>query len=524
MDLLTLIPAVQRGDHIAFTELVHAYQDMAFGYAVAVVGDFHVAQDVVQEAFIIAYFNLSRLHTPAAFPGWLRSIVRFQCARILRKQRYSQLRLDDLHEVPASMPTPDEQAATHETRDQTLEAIRALPEAHRAVVILFYVYDYTQQEVAAFLGIPVTTVNNRLHAARKQLKRRLLTMAKDTFAAHGLPDDFATNVGNVIATHGPIIDVRFAPGEVPPTLSRLVDDTSQTFAAEVVQRIGKDTVRCVLLAPHQSVVAGRGLRDTGTPATEALDESVVRQLMATVKRPAPPPPTVLETGIKVIDFFCPYVRGGTVGVFGDMRAGKVVVMEELLHNLALHNDDITLFAFAHTEDIAQSWYGHVPASHETVQTVYVPTANPADVSFVHSFNDFDAITYLARSVGEQQIWPAIDPLASRSRALIPTIVGEEHYMVAQAVRELLNEQAHKPVEQTEQGQIRAARAQKIRAFCSQPFFVAEPYTGRPGQFVPRAAAIQGFKELLAGAYDDVPVEAFLWCGTIEQAVEKAQSM
>jgi RNA polymerase sigma factor (sigma-70 family) len=531
MELSELIQRARAGDIAAFTELVRRYQDLAFGYAYAILRDFHLAQDAAQEAFIIAHSGLERLQEPAAFPGWLRGIVRHQCGRLLRKRHVAIVSLEQAGDR-ALAPSPEAQVEQRDARDQVLAAIEALPDGQRAVAILFYIKEYSQAEVAAFLGLPVTTVNNRLHAARKQLKRRMLPMVKDSFNEHALPADFAEQIGRIVRVQGPVIDARFASGKLPALFSRLtIADKPRTFelTAEVAQHIGDGLVRCIAAAPGGKVSPGMEVVDTGAPIQAAITSEMLQQAISILRDAAkaqrPEAPELLETGIKVIDLLCPYLKGGMIGLFGDVRSGKLAVIEELLHNIAPHQAGIALIAFAHAGDEAATWAGHPPpASAGAVQAIYVPADNPSDPAFVSAFADLDAAIYLNRDLGAGGIWPAVDPLRSTSRALDPAIVGQEHYDAALAVRQILR-RAEEPAEGAgedlaEERQL-IARARKIRRFCSQPFFIAEPYTKRPGQFVPRAETIKAFKALLAGEYDHLPEEAFLMCGTIEQVIANA---
>jgi F-type H+-transporting ATPase subunit beta len=149
-----------------------------------------------------------------------------------------------------------------------------------------------------------------------------------------------------------------------------------------------------------------------------------------------------------------------------------------------------------------------------------------------SFAHLDATTVLSRGIAEKGIYPAVDPLDSTSRMLSPLIVGEEHYAVARRVQEIL--QRYKALqdiiailgmdELSEEDKVTVARARKIERFLSQPFHVAEVFTGTPGKFVDLADTIKGFKGLCEGAYDHLPEAAFYMVGTIEEAVEKAEKL
>ena len=168
----------------------------------------------------------------------------------------------------------------------------------------------------------------------------------------------------------------------------------------------------------------------------------------------------------------------------------------------------------------------------SVQAIYVPADDLTDPAPATSFAHLDATTVLSRAISEKGIYPAVDPLDSTSRMLDPLIVGEEHYAVARDVQQTL--QRYKSLqdiiailgmdELSEEDKLTVARARKIERFLSQPFFVAEVFTGSPGKLVDLADTIKGFKGLVAGEYDHLPEAAFYMVGTIEDAVEKAQKL
>jgi len=168
----------------------------------------------------------------------------------------------------------------------------------------------------------------------------------------------------------------------------------------------------------------------------------------------------------------------------------------------------------------------------SVQAIYVPADDLTDPAPATSFAHLDATTVLSRSIAEKGIYPAVDPLDSTSRMLSPLVVGEEHYAIARRVQEIL--QRYKALqdiiailgmdELSEEDKITVARARKIERFLSQPFFVAEVFTGAPGKFVDLADTIKGFKGLCEGEYDHLPEQAFYMVGTIEEATAKAEKL
>ncbi len=168
----------------------------------------------------------------------------------------------------------------------------------------------------------------------------------------------------------------------------------------------------------------------------------------------------------------------------------------------------------------------------SMQAVYVPADDYSDPAPVATFTHLDATIALERSIAEKGIYPAVDPLASTSRILDPAVVGEEHYRTAREVQQVL--QRYKDLqdiiailgidELSEDDKLIVARARKIERFFSQPFFVAEQFTGTPGRFVPLKETVRGFREILDGKYDDLPEQAFMMVGTIDEVVEKAKRL
>src|SRR5690606_12376104 len=168
----------------------------------------------------------------------------------------------------------------------------------------------------------------------------------------------------------------------------------------------------------------------------------------------------------------------------------------------------------------------------SIQAVYVPAVDYTDPAPATTFAHLDATTNLERRIAERGIYPAVDPLASTSRLLAPEIVGEEHYQVARGVQQVL--QRYKELqdiiailgidELSDEDKLVVARARKIERFLSQPFFVAEQFTGTPGVYVPVSETVRGFKEILEGKHDDLPEVAFYMVGTIDDAVAKAKEL
>ena len=168
----------------------------------------------------------------------------------------------------------------------------------------------------------------------------------------------------------------------------------------------------------------------------------------------------------------------------------------------------------------------------SVQAIYVPADDYTDPAPATTFAHLDATTNLSRQIAELGIYPAVDPLASSSRILDPRVIGEEHYNVARSVKQIL--QRYKDLqdiiailgidELSEEDKLTVARARKIQRFLSQPFFVAEQFTGLEGKYVTIADTIRGFKEIVDGKHDGLPEQAFYMVGSIDEAIAKAKAM
>jgi F-type H+-transporting ATPase subunit beta len=166
----------------------------------------------------------------------------------------------------------------------------------------------------------------------------------------------------------------------------------------------------------------------------------------------------------------------------------------------------------------------------SVQAIYVPADDYTDPAPATTFAHLDATTNLSRAIAELGIYPAVDPLASSSRILDPRVIGQEHYTVARQVKQVL--QRYKDLqdiiailgidELSEEDKRTVGRARRIQKFLSQPFFVAEQFTGAKGVYVPIAETVRGFKEIVAGQHDEIPEQAFYLAGTIDDVLERAK--
>src|SRR6267378_1097834 len=288
---------------------------------------------------------------------------------------------------------------------------------------------------------------------------------------------------------------------------------------------------------------------------------------------------ILETGIKVIDLICPFSKGGKIGAFGGAGVGKTVVIQELINNIAMKHGGVSIFAgvgersregndlykemseagVIDQKDLSKSKVGMVfgqmnepPGARlrvglsalamteffrdERKQDVilfidnifrFFQADDLTDSAPANTFAQLDSTIVLERSIAELGIYPAVDPLASTSKSLAPEIVGEEHYNVARGVQRVL--QRYKDLqdiiailgmdELSPEDKLMVYRARKIQRFLSQPFHVAEVFTGTKGQYVPIKETVRGFKEILDGKHDEVPEQNFYMKGNIDMIKE-----
>lgn len=535
MDIGTLIERSMDGDWQAFADLVKQHQSLAFGYAFAMLGDFHLAEDATQEAFVAVYFQLHTLRSSDAFIWWLRGVVRHQCSRILRKRRLQVVSLEQAAEVGTGAQSLDEQVVERASAAEVVAAINTMPHPQREVLALFYVKDYSRRQIAEFLDVPLTTVNNRLHAARSQLKRRMVAMTKEAFAANALPDDFATTVGKLLEIRGPVVDMEFPPDQRPALLSvlRITDDArSATFDATVAQHLSNGRVRSIVASSPDELTPGMRVTRTGGWVEQPLDEATLKEALQHMGgSESAVPLEITQTGIKGIDLLAPYPKGGKVGILGPMGVGKMVLMEEIIHNLRARDEALSLFSFIKPGAEVELFQGVADEAAELslslAQIIILTSPDPREAGSLAE--SFDALTFMSIQRAVNQFWPAIDLLRSNSRLLTPEVVGREHYDVATGVRELLRR--HKSLDEhirteavyqlsPDDKQV-LRRGRRIERFFTQYFSVAEAWTKRPGSYVSIADTVRGCASILAGECDDLPEEAFTYCGTIDEVWAKA---
>ncbi len=472
----------------------------------------------------------------------------------------------------------------------------------------------------------------------------------------------AAHTGRVVQVIGPVVDIEFADGHLPDIYNAVrILAAPGTDAIDVVveveQHLGEGRVRTIAMKPTDGMQRGMEAVDTGAPISVPVGPQTLGRVLNVLGEPVdfPDRPVqsaerwpihrqapnlesqsteleMFETGIKVIDLLEPYLKGGKIGLFGGAGVGKTVIIQELIHNIAVKHGGVSVFAgvgertregndlwlefqesgvininepdksraalvygqmteppgarmrvgltgltvaeyfrdaenkdvllfidnifrFTQAGSEVSALLGRMPSavgyqptllsemgqlqeritstksgSITSVQAIYVPADDYTDPAPATTFAHLDATTNLSRAIAELGIYPAVDPLASTSRILDPRVIGDEHYNVARQVKQVL--QRYKDLqdiiailgidELSEDDKLSVTRARKIQKFLSQPFFVAEQFTGFKGKYVPIAETIRGFKEIVEGEHDAVPEQAFYLVGTIDEAIEKAK--
>jgi F-type H+-transporting ATPase subunit beta len=455
--------------------------------------------------------------------------------------------------------------------------------------------------------------------------------------------------GKVVQVLGAVVDIEFPPDHVPDIYDAVQTrphGSDHDLVLEVEQLLGNNWVRCVAMGPTDGLQRGVDAYNTGKPMTMPVGDQTLGRIFNVLGQPvdnkpdipdAPHMPIhreapnleeqakgveVFETGIKVMDLICPFMRGGKIGAFGGAGVGKTVIIQELINNIAKQHGGYSVFAgvgertregndlyhemqetgvidrlamvfgqmneppgarlrvalsgltiaeyfrdeegkdvllfidniFRFTQAGAEvsALLGRMPSavgyqpnlaeemgelqeritstvkgSVTSMQAVYVPADDYTDPAPATTFAHLDSTIVLERSIFEQGLFPAVDPLASTSRLLDPQVVGDEHYDVARSVQKVL--QRYKDLqdiiailgvdELSDDDKLTVARARKLQRFFSQPMTVAEIFTGKEGRYVPLKDTIRGFKEILEGKYDHIPENYFYLVGPIEEVVE-----
>ena len=538
MDHEQLVRKASAGDVGAFVDLTRRFQHVAFGCALAQLRDFQQAEDVVQEAFVAAWKALPTLVEPAAFPGWLRGIVRHHAFRVLRKKQLNSVPLTEAGDVPSDDPAADQVIEHRRQAAAALAAISELPDTLREPAALFFIHDCSHQDIAAFLGLKPATVNNRLHAARSRLKQRILTMLPNTLHSQALPDDFANRIGRLIDTRGDMVEALFDPASLPDLLTELtVSDEARkrSVKVQVMQRPGGGLVRGLATPAAPDLPKGATVLSSRRSSPVPVERMQLDRLVALLTAAATegrPSNEIIETGIKVIDVMCPLRAGGSVAIAGEYGTGITVVMEEIVRRISGSAHPVTLFVLMPPP--SQAWPpsmdenfslaaalredGYSEGTVGGVETFFLRgVEGPWTAETLAALAPVDTVIHLAREMIVRKNYPGVDVRTARSRLLDENLVGAGDVEIARRAREAIAlrhaaQENPKPAPDP----VVLERARKLQAFFSQPFYVAEPFTKRPGSTVSRADALRGCGEILDGMHDDLPADAFYFTGSMEE--------
>jgi RNA polymerase sigma factor (sigma-70 family) len=493
------------------------YRELAFGTALSLLGDHHLAEDAVQEALVEAHRCWDRLERPGARAAWIRAIVRHCCYRFLRKRDLGGAPLPDV----AVDDEPWRAAAHNEQRERLLARVRALPRPLREVVVLHHLRGCPHKDVAAFLDLPATTVNNRLHLARRLLK--------------GDPVNFDTpDTGTVLAVDGPLVDVRFAPDAAPDVFDVVASADGATM--RVAQVPGNEIARCVVTDGAPPPVGANVVHRTAAGGTYAAARTSDERLAEVVSALCEEAGALRETGIKPIDLFCPLPDRGSVAIFGTVGTGKVVLAMELAHRLGGATPRV--FYLADPTEHALIRYLREEGDTFDPETVWLMSNRVTDPEFAATTELFDVRLFCSPLLGIRGLWPAVDPfhsssrvrgaprhmdLAGRARDLIraareltfdPVLL---EYLACRAYGAAKRRLAALPerVAALDPGDRRTVeRARRLEAFLTNPFFVVEEETGTKAQSVTLGDTLDGVEAILDGACDDVTVENLWFVGAL----------
>jgi RNA polymerase sigma factor (sigma-70 family) len=537
MDHEQLVRRAGEGDVQAFVDLTRRFQHFAFGSALAQVRDFQQAEDIVQEAFVAAWAGLPTLAEPAAFPGWLRGIVRHHAFRVLRRKQLHVVPLAEAQDTESGEPLADHILEQRRQAAAALAAISELPNKLREPATLFFVHECSHQDVATFLGLSLPTVNNRLHEARSYLKQRMLTMVTDTLHSHGLPDDFANRIGRLIEARDELVEALFDPASLPDLMTELaVSDEARkrSVTVQVMQRSSDGVVRGIATSQVTGIPRGATVLNARRRSIAPIDRMQLDRLvpLLTTATADGRSNRIVETGIKVIDLMCPIRAGGSVAIAGEYGTGNTVNMEELVRRISGGSDPVTLFLFFpppaeiwppsldenYSISAALKEEGYSEGTVGCIQTFFVGgEAAPWTAEKLAALAPIDTVIQLSRKMILAKNYPAVDVLTARSRLLDENLIGADDIDLARRVR-----QAIAALRRAEQAADSSAepvllqRARKLQAFFSQPYYVAEPFTRRPGSYVSRADTLRDCRDILDGLHDDLSAEAFYFTGTIEE--------
>lgn len=495
----SLVQRANRGDVDAFTDLVTRYQGMAFAYALTTLGDYQLAEDATQQALMTAYRNLASLREPGRFGGWLRGIVRFESLRILRERtRHRSASLD----VPEAFETADpavnveRQAEVRGEIQGLLSQMERLPEAQRVVAQLYYLGDQSQAAVAEFLGLSVSTVNNRLRKARATLRREgVYPVSTQPLST----PSFSDAIGKVIRAQEQTIDAHIDKGSRPPLLTTVtIGVKERAITAFISQYLDDDVARLVVTdgSLSEATASGSSVHSQGKMTDTLITDNTIRELVeqSRVAREE----TMIPTGIKVMDLFAPLANGGVVALVGEKNVGKLVVVRDLALRLVESTHQTTILVFLTSPDELGVAYELDLKIDGPVTAMMVPVADASHEALASSLDRVDTVISMSGELGRLGRYPAIDPLLSRS------LVGAESAIVSSA-RALLQDDPD------------SDRAQLLRAYLTQPFYIAEPYSGNPGLTVTPEQAEADLVRILEGDVEGLSHDILLMGGSLDSA-------
>lgn len=554
MSVLENIDKAKNGDVAAFTELVKSHQNLVLGFAYSKLGDFQKAQDVVQDTFLAAYSQLDQLNDNRQFSSWLKGIANFKCHRVFRKN-YRPLVPFNEDYVLSPEEDLDDLVQSHQEKSHLVKAISSLPEKYRVVITLFYLEEHSQDEIASFLEIPTTKVNNYMHEARKLLKGRLVKMAGDTFREQRLSEEFAKNIGEIISINGPLIDARMSKKNTKGIFDVLGSKASEKTHGDeiiVIQRLKDGRFRC--LSTGENVSKKAKLFNSSNPPEKAYselsDESIEKAVHSITSNGKG---KILETGIKAVDLLCPIQDGRNLGIFGRDGVGRIVLVMEILKRKQNISGDVAIFMFVDRMNIQNTRnildmelreeLGFATDINENIQTAWIVHDKAGDPFYAESASYLDSRIYFSPLKAIQGLWPAIDPIHSHSNILREDIVGSEHYDTAVQVKEYLKkseellddpvflkhlvlgarakalEQRENFVKQrmkelSENEKTIVDRALKLECYFTQPFFVAEEFTQKKGVAVNLEDTILGARKIINGEFDRINKDDLMWKGSI----------
>jgi F0F1-type ATP synthase beta subunit len=366
-----------------------------------------------------------------------------------------------------------------------------------------------------------------LHAGRSRLKKGMVTIMKNTLRAHQLPDDFAARIGWVVRAREQVVEARFDPASLPDVLTELAvsdEPRQRAVTLQVIQRLDNGVVRCVATSPIKTLTPGMTVlsagREIATPVSREAFDRVVHLLSAPSLTPGTPAPT----GIKVIDVMCPLIAGGSLAIAGEWKAGTAVLLEELVRRLSGGTARVSIFTFVpgggpmtYREMLEKE--GFSEGTVGAVQTFFFRREDgPWTPEGLTTLASLDVVIRMSTALAGLGVYPPVDSLTSRSHLIESAALGAEHVEIAARVRQAFALLAAGAPESDPRA---VARARKLQRFFAQPFFCAEPYTGRPGVTVSVADALAGCREILDGVHDNVPEQAFYFTGNMAEVTKRA---